>query len=126
MARVRTRDTDAELIVRRYLHRLGYRYRLQQRDLPGTPDIVLSRRKSIIFVNGCFWHGHDACPRGSRPKSNEDFWEKKIAANIARDAAVIARLENDGWRVQTIWECETKNELTLRERLCKFLEGSRA
>jgi DNA mismatch endonuclease, patch repair protein len=109
MARVKGKDTSPELKVRRLLHRLGARFRLHRKDLPGAPDIVLPSRKLAIFVHGCFWHGHD-CARGSRvPKQNRDYWLAKVGRNRERDAASRAALQALGWRVETIWECELKD-----------------
>jgi DNA mismatch endonuclease (patch repair protein) len=107
MSRVRGRDTAPELRVRRALHVAGFRFRLQRRDLPGRPDLVLPRYRVALFVHGCFWHGHD-CRKGRRPSSNTDFWNAKLDANIARDAAAAAALTERGWTVRTIWECEAE------------------
>jgi DNA mismatch endonuclease, patch repair protein len=117
MASVKGRDTKPELKVRRLLHRLGARFRLHRKDLPGAPDIVLPGRKLAIFVHGCFWHGHD-CPRGARvPKQNRPYWQAKIERNRARDEVAGAALAGQGWRVETIWECEMKDEAQLEARL---------
>ena len=111
MRRVKARDTSPELVVRKALWRLGARYRLHRKDLPGKPDIVLGPRRLAIFVHGCFWHGHD-CPRGARvPKANRDYWLAKIARNRARDGCNQQALEAAGWRVETIWECGLKDGL---------------
>lgn len=121
MARVRGRDTKPELIVRRLLHALGYRYRLTLSSLPGRPDIAFTRRRAAIFVHGCFWHGHD-CARGARaPKANAAYWSAKIARNRARDARVTGELAALGWRSLTVWECELRDRTALRERLAAFL-----
>ena len=121
MRRVKGRDTTPELKVRRLLTALGARYRLHRKDLPGKPDIVMAGRRLAIFVHGCFWHGHD-CARGARvPKANRDYWLAKVARNRERDAASRAALEAAGWRVETIWECEMKDEAALRERLAALL-----
>ncbi len=122
MSRIRGKNTALELKVRSLLHGLGYRYRLHRKDLPGTPDLVFPVRKSVIFVHGCFWHGHD-CARASLPTSNRDFWETKIGRNKERDAGVQRALIEAGWNVLTIWQCETRNEPALRERLVDFLEA---
>lgn len=117
MRRVKGRDTAPELKVRRILWRLGARYRLHRKDLPGKPDIVLPGRKLVIFVHGCFWHGHD-CVRGARvPKANRDYWLGKVGRNRARDVATRAALEVMAWRVVVVWECELKDETALEERL---------
>ncbi len=108
MRAVRSKDTTPEMIVRRLVHGLSYRYRLHRKDLPGTPDIVLGPRWKAIFVNGCFWHGHD-CARGARePKANADYWRAKIRRNVERDARSVAALRDSGWDVLTVWECQTK------------------
>ncbi|MFC6281777.1 MULTISPECIES: very short patch repair endonuclease [Polaromonas] len=124
MRKVRTKHTAPELIVRNTLHRLGYRYALHSKRLPGTPDIVLSSRKKVILVNGCFWHGH-SCPRGALPSSNHDFWCLKIKKNKKRDSSQIRALENLGWATLVVWECETKVDLimALQFRLIAFLES---
>ena len=121
MQAVRQHGTGAEMRVRRTLHLLGYRFRLHRNDLPGKPDIVLPGRKKIIMVNGCFWHGHAQCKRAKLPKSNVDLWCKKIESNRARDSRNILALKSLGWEVLTVWECETRNPLTLAVRLEKFL-----
>ena len=121
MRRVKGRDTTPELKVRRLLTGLGARYRLHRKDLPGKPDIVMAGRRLAIFVHGCFWHGHD-CARGARvPKANRDYWLGKVGRNRARDVASRAALEAAGWRVETIWECEMKDEAVLRGRLERLL-----
>jgi DNA mismatch endonuclease (patch repair protein) len=121
MRRVKGRDTSPERTVRRALTALGARYRLHRKDLPGSPDIVLPGRRLALFVHGCFWHGHD-CARGARvPKANRDYWTGKVARNRARDMRARAALEAQGWRVETLWECELKDEPALRERLDRIL-----
>lgn len=104
MSRIRSRDTGPELIVRRFLWSHGYRYRLYRRDLPGTPDIVLQQLRTVIMVNGCFWHGHYCNTR--HPRTNVEFWRSKIARNIERDSLNTQALHNQGWNVIVIWECE--------------------
>jgi DNA mismatch endonuclease (patch repair protein) len=121
MSAVRVKNTIPELVVRRLLYRLGYRYRLHAADLPGRPDVVFRKRHCVVFVNGCFWHGHD-CPRGNPPSSNVEFWRRKIDKNRERDRGVQKKLENDGWRVLTVWECQTKDQARLESRLRGFLE----
>jgi DNA mismatch endonuclease (patch repair protein) len=124
MARVKGRDTQPELIVRKLLWGLGARYRLHRRDLPGAPDIVLPGRKLAVFVHGCFWHGHD-CARGARvPKSNRDYWVAKVARNRARDARTQTELAALGWRVEVVWECQLKDWPAMRDRLAVMLEGA--
>lgn len=120
MARVKNKNTKPELIVRKMLHRLGYRFRLHRNDLPGSPDIVLPKHRKIIFVHGCFWHGH-SCPRGKRPATNQEFWNLKLDRNIARDIDNREKLENLDWKVLTVWECETKDLDDLKARLTRFM-----
>lgn len=116
MAAVKQKDTKPEMVVRRFLHRIGFRYRLHNSGLPGKPDLVLPRYKSVIFVHGCFWHGHtDVSCRLSRiPKSNIDFWKKKISINQTRDERIINELHALGWRVFVIWECQVNDESVLK------------
>jgi DNA mismatch endonuclease (patch repair protein) len=106
MRRVSTKGSKPEMMVRRALHALGFRFRLHRRDLPGSPDIVLRRHRSVIFVHGCFWHRHPGCPRTTTPKTRAAFWQAKFDANQARDARVEEALRHAGWRVHVIWECE--------------------
>lgn len=121
MRAVKGRNTAPELLVRRLLHSLGYRFRLHRRDLPGKPDLVFPIRRKAIFVHGCFWHGHD-CPRGARvPKENRDFWMAKIARNRQRDKTNLRGLQEQGWQALVLWECELKDEAALRRRLADFL-----
>ena len=121
MARVKSKGTSPEKAVRRILTGLGARYRLHRKDLPGNPDIVMPGRKLAIFVHGCFWHGHD-CARGARvPKANRDYWLAKVARNKARDEKAALALRADGWIVETVWECELKDEERLTERLSSRL-----
>jgi DNA mismatch endonuclease (patch repair protein) len=121
MARIRAKDTKPEMLVRRLVHGLGYRYRLHRRGLPGTPDLVFTPRRKVIFVHGCFWHQH-TCPAGRIPASRRDYWEVKLQRNVDRDAETQAALRADGWQVLTIWECETKDREALAERLKNFLQ----
>jgi DNA mismatch endonuclease (patch repair protein) len=122
MRRVRGRDTRPERKVRSLLTRMGLRYRLHRRDLPGSPDVVFAGRRVALFVHGCFWHGHD-CARGARtPKANADYWIGKIGRNRARDADVQRRLAEAGWRALVVWECELKDEARLAERLAAELQ----
>ncbi len=107
MSGIRGRNTRPELLVRRYLHAEGFRYRLHARHLPGTPDIVLPRYRAVIFVHGCFWHRHEGCQYAYRPKSNTEFWEAKLSANAARDARSVDSLAALGWSVFIVWECDT-------------------
>src|SRR5215210_2417244 len=109
MSRVRGADTKPEIRVRSFLHRLGYRFRLHRRDLPGRPDIVLARYGTVIFVHGCFWHQHPGCSKASLPETNRGEWTSKLARNVERDRENQGVLREAGWRVVTIWECELKN-----------------
>ena len=121
MRAVKGRDTGPERVVRRLLHAMGYRFRVQVRDLPGRPDIAWKGRRKVVFVHGCFWHGHD-CRRGSRkPVANAAFWAAKIERNRARDLANEARLTAAGWATLAVWECELKDRATLAARLQAFL-----
>lgn len=108
MSQIKGKDTKPEEMVRKYLFAQGFRYRKNDKKLPGTPDIVLPKYKTVIFVNGCFWHGHEGCKYFVWPKSNPDFWKKKIETNISRDLQKIELLQSKGWRVITVWECELK------------------
>jgi DNA mismatch endonuclease (patch repair protein) len=108
MARVGRRDTKPERMVRSAIHRAGFRFRLCRPDLPGRPDIVLPRFRSVIFVHGCFWHQHPGCGRATQPKSNVEFWERKLARNRERDTAAAVQLRASGWRVLIVWECELR------------------
>lgn len=120
MAKVRAKNTKPELLVRSTLHGMGFRFRLHRKDLPGKPDIVLPKYQAVIFVHGCFWHGHD-CRKGSRPTSNTDFWNEKLGKNIARDEANLIALQAKGWRCLTVWECQTKDATALSAMLHRFL-----
>ena len=120
MSRIGTKNTAPELVVRRLLHSLGYRYRLHRKDLPGTPDIVLPRLRKAIFVHGCFWHAH-GCRIGQLPKSRLEYWEPKLGRNKTRDAEKSEALRNAGWDVLTLWQCEIKDSTLLDERLRAFL-----
>lgn len=126
MRRVRGKDTGPELIVRRLAHHMGYRYRLHRKNLPGKPDLAFISRRKVIFVHGCFWHGHD-CKRGARvPKTNTDYWRHKIEGNRTRDADTRTALMMQGWSVLTIWECETKDQDALARNIDTFLGGNSA
>ncbi len=117
MRRVKGRDTTPEKLVRKLLTQLGVRYRLHRADLPGKPDIVMAGRRLAIQIHGCFWHGH-GCARGARvPKQNADYWLAKVGRNRARDFDTTAKLQAMGWRVETIWECEMKDQAALKDRL---------
>lgn len=123
MSRIRSKDTVPELLVRRAAHALGYRFRLHRKDLPGKPDLVFPRLRSVIFVQGCFWHLHQGCREGRIPRSRREYWEPKLKRNVERDLAALAQLEASGWRVLTIWECEVNDGEALRGRLSAFLTG---
>lgn len=120
MQKIKSSNTQQELMVRSMLHRLGFRFRIHRKDLPGTPDIVLPGRRIVLFVHGCFWHGH-GCRIGALPKSNLDYWKPKIEANRARDQRTEAELASLGWRVVTVWQCELSDMETLSKRLMEFL-----
>ena len=127
MAAIKSNDTKPEMLVRRYLHRRGFRYGLHNKKLPGSPDIVLRRYKTIIFIHGCFWHGHEDCKLYKLPSSNVEFWQSKIERNRARDERVQSELRDKGWRVITIWECELKTKLKREQtfhRLLCMLNGA--
>lgn len=121
MSRIKGSNTKPELAVRSLLHRMGYRFRLHKADLPGKPDIVLSRFKTVIFVHGCFWHRHKDCRFAYTPKSRTDFWLKKLESNEIRDIRVKSDLELLGWRVITVWECELREPEKLSKRIVSEL-----
>lgn len=121
MSQVRAKNTKPELIVRYLLHSNGFRFRLHRNDLPGTPDIVLPKYRSVIFVNGCFWHHHENCMRATLPKSNTDYWNSKLDQNVKRDQRNYESLAGLGWRVLVIWECETSDIDKLLPKLANFL-----
>ncbi len=122
MSRIRSRDTSPEMIVRRLVHAMGYRYRLHAANLPGKPDIVLPRLKKIIEVRGCFWHQHSNCIDSHIPKSRQQYWLPKLLGNQRRDSETGRRLSELGWRVCIVWECETRSLVKLKKRLRRFLE----
>ena len=119
MSRIGPKDTHPERTVRSMLHRLGYRFRLHRKDLPGTPDSVLPGRGAVVFVHGCFWHGH-SCKVGKMSKSRTEYWDPKIEANRQRDKRKSRRLRTLGWRVLTVWECELKKPQKLQCRLLRY------
>lgn len=121
MAKVRAANTRPERIVRSAAHRIGLRFRLHRRDLPGTPDLVLPKRKLVIFVHGCFWHRHEGCARSSLPATNVEFWIRKFQRNVERDRAAVAALEVAGWQVVVIWECQTKDVSALTANLLSLV-----
>jgi len=126
MARVRQENTKPELVTRRLLHSMGFRFRLHDRRLPGTPDIVLKRHRKIVFVHGCFWHGHEGCRRSELPETRHDWWAAKIAGNRQRDDAVAGDLQGLGWDVLVVWECETRDGEVLSQRLRSFMQSGTA
>lgn len=109
MSNIRGKNTKPEILMRKYLFSLGYRFRIHRKDLPGNPDIVLPKYKTVIFIHGCFWHQHPNCKDAVMPKSNIEFWEKKLKRNIERDNLIFIQLQEAGWNVQIIWECEVKH-----------------
>ncbi len=121
MSRIKCKDTKPELIVRTLLHMMGYRFRLYRKDLPGKPDIVLPKYRTVIFVHGCFWHRHKGCKFAYIPKSRVEFWQKKFKENVQRDKKKQANLKKAGWKVITIWECETSKLSELEKKIKKEL-----
>jgi len=126
MSRIRGKNTKPELLVRRAVHALGFRFRLHRRDLPGSPDLVFPSRHKVIFVHGCYWHRHPGCQYAYTPKSNMTFWQLKFEANVTRDRLALSALESLGWGALVIWECETHDAEALRARLIEFLKGDEA
>ena len=120
MSRIRGKDTKPEIIVRSMLHRMGYRFRLHRKDLPGKPDIVLPKYKTVIFVNGCFWHRHKDCKYAYTPKSRVKFWKHKFAETVKRDKQHLKQLKENGWKVFIVWECETKDMDRLKKIINKI------
>ncbi|MBX7184803.1 MAG: DNA mismatch endonuclease Vsr [Vicinamibacteria bacterium] len=121
MRGIRTKNTRPELQVRSAIHRMGYRFRLHRRDLPGRPDIVLARHQTVVFVHGCFWHRHRRCKRATIPQANRAFWAAKLTKNATRDLLTVKTLRRLGWRVLTVWSCQTKDPHRLEETLRKAL-----
>ena len=121
MSRIRKTGSKAELLVRRIAHGLGYRFRINRPDLPGTPDIVFPRLRKVVFVHGCFWHQHEGCRLANLPRTRESYWLPKLARTKARDSESILRLQDVGWTVLVVWECETADQEHLRSRLLQFL-----
>jgi DNA mismatch endonuclease (patch repair protein) len=121
MAAVRSKDTQPEMLVRRLVHSMGYRYRLHAARLPGKPDLVFVGKRKIIFVHGCFWHQHSGCKGSHLPKSNQDYWLPKLERNRVRDAEHLKALRGDGWRYLILWECELCKGAALRRRISRFL-----
>lgn len=123
MAKIASKNTKIELVVRSIAHRLGYRFRLHRKDIPGTPDLAFPASRKVIFVHGCFWHRHQDCKLAYTPKSNLPFWLNKFAANVHRDARVLKELDDSGWSALVIWECETSDVSSLRDRINRFLRS---
>ncbi|MCG7985707.1 MAG: very short patch repair endonuclease [Candidatus Thiodiazotropha lotti] len=123
MRAVKREGSSAEMRVRRLAHSMGLRYRLHHKDLPGTPDLIFPKHKVCLLVHGCFWHRHTGCKKATVPKSNVDYWQKKFADNIARDLRVQRALEDLGWKVVTIWECQTVQEAELKRILLSVFNG---
>jgi DNA mismatch endonuclease (patch repair protein) len=121
MAAIRGGDTGPELKVRSIVHNLGYRFRLRVRELPGSPDLVLPRLRTVIFVHGCFWHRHEGCRHATTPSTRRSYWQDKFAANMARDRRVVRRLRRLGWSVLTVWECQLRQPQRVRRRLARLL-----
>ena len=110
MSAIKSKNTKPEIAVRKMLHALGYRFRLHRKDLPGSPDIVLPKYKTVIFVHGCFWHRHENCKYASTPKTRKEFWETKFKVNVKRDKEIQEKIKNIGWHSVVIWECQIKDE----------------
>jgi DNA mismatch endonuclease, patch repair protein len=126
MARIRGKDTHPEKRVRKIAHAMGLRFRLHRKDLKGTPDLVFPKHKVSVFVHGCFWHQHPHCKRGTMPATQKDFWSAKLTRNVARDQETISQLKSEGWRVEIIWECETKEPEQIKRRLKSIFFGRRS
>lgn len=123
MSLVRTKGTEPELAVRRWLHARGYRYTLHVRDLPGSPDLVFPSRRKSIFVHGCFWHRHQGCKMATLPKTRPEFWIPKLEANVARDAMKCRALADAGWGALVVWQCELRDLEAVGRRIMEFLDG---
>ncbi len=121
MAGIKGKNTRPEMLVRRLVHGMGYRYRLHRKDLPGSPDLVFPRLRKVIFVHGCFWHRHHGCRFAYTPKSNKQFWLQKLESNTRRDARVLKSLDDLGWDVLVVWECEVSDLPSLSQKLASFL-----
>jgi DNA mismatch endonuclease (patch repair protein) len=121
MRAIRSKGMKPELFVRRMVYSLGYRFRLHRKDLPGKPDLAFIGRKKAIFVNGCFWHQHPGCREGRPPRTNQEYWAPKLRRNVERDRENVEQLSEKGWKSLVIWECETKHEPSLAQRLADFL-----
>lgn len=119
MSHIRSKNTKPELLIRSLLHRSGFRFRIHRRDLPGCPDIVLPKYKTIIFVHGCFWHQHPGCRKATIPETNRDFWTEKLAKNTTRDFLICNELKKQGWKTIIVWQCELKKILEVPDILLK-------
>ena len=124
MAAIKSKDTKPEIAVRKLLHSLGYRFRLHRKDLPGSPDIVLPKYKTVIFVHGCFWHRHENCKYATSPKTREEFWENKFKQNVERDKNNFKELKNLNWKVLVLWECEVKNIQNISVEIIETLNNN--
>ena len=121
MSAIKSKNTKPEIKVRKILHSMGYRFRLHRKDLPGSPDIVLPKYKTVIFVHGCFWHRHENCKYASNPKTRKEFWENKFKTNVKRDKEIQEKIKNIGWKSVVIWECEVRNIESIEEKIKRFL-----
>lgn len=124
MSGIKGGDTSPEIIVRKILHSMGFRFRLHDKKLPGKPDVVLPKHRKVVFVHGCFWHGHPGCKRAKKPASNKEFWQEKLCGNMERDQRNQQKLAELGWGVLIVWSCETAKTDALREKLRRFLDGA--
>ncbi len=123
MAAVRSKDTKPEMMIRRLVYSMGYRYKLHSDALPGKPDLVFSSKKKVVFVHGCFWHGHNGCNKAQLPKSRTDFWQDKIENNVRRDKRVKRALNRKGWRYLIIWQCQINNLEKVKAKIYTFLNN---
>ena len=121
MSAIKSKNTKPEVEVRKLLHSMGFRFRLHKKDLPGSPDIVLPKYKTVIFVHGCFWHRHENCKYASTPKTRKEFWESKFKANVKRDLEIQEKIKNIGWQSVVIWECQVKNKSFLTKKFVRKL-----
>ena len=124
MSAIKSKNTKPEIAVRKVLHSMGYRFRLHGKDLPGSPDIILPKYKTVIFVHGCFWHRHENCKYATTPKTREEFWNNKFRSNVERDLEIQENIKNIEWRSVVIWECETKNIDNLKEKIIDVFNES--
>jgi DNA mismatch endonuclease (patch repair protein) len=122
MSRIRSEETAPEVTFRKLIHHAGFRYHLYCKTLPGKPDLVLKKHKTVVFIHGCFWHRHENCNRATRPKTHKKYWNKKIDGNVERDRKNGTMLKNTGWRVFTVWECELKQPAEVLKKFIKFIK----